>query len=112
MNITIHIPDNAVADVSEYCRVELHDMLQARIQLVVDTFVSNALGQMAQRREEEQKEFREKLKEGINFFGKLQQLGCITEKEMINILRGRFGYPPIKKTIQLLETISETINAE
>ena len=51
MKIQIMIPDSAVADVEEYCLVELDDTLRDRIQLIVDTFVSNAIAQMEQRRE-------------------------------------------------------------
>ena len=51
MRLEIHIPDNAIQDVSEYCRIELKDTLQARIQLIVDDFVTNALSHVEQRRE-------------------------------------------------------------
>jgi len=50
MKLTIHISDNAVSDVEEYCRIELFDNFQDRIQRLVDKFVADAIEQMEQRR--------------------------------------------------------------
>jgi len=50
MKLTISIPDNALSDVEEYCRIEGIDF-EARIQREVDRFVNNAIEQMEQRRE-------------------------------------------------------------
>ena len=50
MKLTISIPNNALSDVEEYCRIEGIDF-EARIQQEVDRFVNNAIKQMEQRRE-------------------------------------------------------------
>ena len=49
MKLTISIPDNALSDVEEYCRIEGIDF-EARIQQEVDRLVNNAIEQMEQRR--------------------------------------------------------------
>ena len=67
MNITIHIPDNAVADVEEYCQRELGMSFQQRLQQEADRIIDN--------------------------------IPPLIEARM-------------KETMKLLETISETINAE
>ena len=51
MNITIHIPDPAVEDVTEYCKIHKID-LNGRMQQELDKFVSNALWHMEQWRQE------------------------------------------------------------
>ena len=67
MNITIHIPDPTVEDVTEYCRVTGID-LHGRLQQELDTFVNNALCQVEQRRRiiKDIANFREAIKELIN----------------------------------------------
>lgn len=46
MDFTITIPDSAIDDVTEYCRIERID-LQDRMQQELDKFVSNARENLA-----------------------------------------------------------------
>ena len=46
MDFTITIPDSAIVDVTEYCRIERID-LQDRMQQELDKFVSNARENLA-----------------------------------------------------------------
>ena len=67
MKITITIPDSAVADVREYCRVTGTD-LQGRMQQELDAFVANALCQMKQhiRISRDIDNFQEAIKKTVN----------------------------------------------
>lgn len=49
MKIQITLPESAIKDVTEYCRVEGID-LHGRMQQELDDFVCNAIGIMEQRR--------------------------------------------------------------
>ena len=49
MKIQITIPESAIKDVTEYCRIEGID-LHGRMQQTLNDFVCNAIGQMEQRR--------------------------------------------------------------
>ena len=66
MDFTITIPDSAIDDVTEYCRIERID-LHGRLQQELDTFVNNALCQVEQRRRiiKDIANFREAIKELI-----------------------------------------------
>jgi len=67
MKIFITIPDSAVDDVTEYCKIHGID-LHGRLQQELDTFVNNALCQVEQRRRiiKDIANFREAIKELIN----------------------------------------------
>lgn len=53
MKITIEIPESAIDDVKEYCRIEKID-LHARMQQELINFVANAKQQMSKRRQAEE----------------------------------------------------------
>jgi len=55
MKITITIPDDAVADVEEYCRVEEIDF-QGRIQAAAATFIKNTRWWNEEKRKQEKKD--------------------------------------------------------
>ena len=50
MKIQITIPDNAIKDVTEYCKIHGID-LHGRMQIELDKFVANALWHMRRRRQ-------------------------------------------------------------